>query len=68
MKEKKIREIIDKIVPYLNSDGGNLEFIKLEDDKRNKRGGIYKRVYLEKIYKERRFWKINCIQKLLFNI
>ena len=32
MKEKKIREIIDKIVPYLNSDGGNLEFIKLEDD------------------------------------
>ena len=32
MKEKKIREIIDKIVPYLNSDGGNIEFIKLEDD------------------------------------
>mgnify|MGYP002516147850 FL=1 len=32
MKEKKIKEIIDKIVPYLNSDGGNLEFIKLKDD------------------------------------
>ena len=29
MKEKKIREIIDKIVPYLNSDGGNLEFINI---------------------------------------
>ena len=29
---EKSKEIIEKIVPYLNSDGGNLEFIKLEDN------------------------------------
>lgn len=30
--EKKIIEIINNIRPYLISDGGNIEFIKLEDD------------------------------------
>ncbi len=29
--EKKIIEIIDKIRPFLISDGGNVEFIKFED-------------------------------------
>ncbi len=29
--EDKIIEIIDKIRPFLISDGGNLEFIKFED-------------------------------------
>lgn len=34
MEEKKeaiIREIIEDIRPYLNSDGGDIEFIKYED-------------------------------------
>ena len=29
---KKIKLIIDKINPYIISDGGNLEFIKYEDN------------------------------------
>ncbi len=29
--EEKIIEIIDKIRPFLISDGGNVEFIKFED-------------------------------------
>ena len=29
--EKKILEVIDKIRPFLISDGGNLEFVKFED-------------------------------------
>ncbi len=29
--EKKIIEVIDKIRPFLISDGGNIEFIKFED-------------------------------------
>lgn len=35
MKEKeienKIKEIIEKIKPFLNNDGGDVEFIKFED-------------------------------------
>ena len=31
-KEEKIIEIIEKIRPFLINDGGNIEFIKLEDD------------------------------------
>ena len=30
--EDKIKVLIDKIRPYLISDGGNLEFIKYEDN------------------------------------
>ena len=30
--EKRIKEIIDELKPYLNSDGGNIEFIKLDND------------------------------------
>lgn len=30
--ELKIRNIIDKLRPYLISDGGNIEFIKYEND------------------------------------
>ena len=29
--EKKIIEILDKIRPYLNHDGGDVEFVKFED-------------------------------------
>lgn len=29
--EKKIIEVIDKIRPFLISDGGNIEFVKYED-------------------------------------
>ena len=29
--EKKIRELIENMKPYLNSDGGDIEFIKYED-------------------------------------
>lgn len=29
--EKEVRKIIDQIRPYLNRDGGDLEFVKLED-------------------------------------
>ena len=31
-KEKKVKEIIDKIRPFLINDGGDIEFIKIEDD------------------------------------
>ena len=31
-KKDKIQEIIEKIRPFLISDGGDIEFIKLEDD------------------------------------
>ena len=30
--EKIIKEIIDDIRPYLNADGGDIEFIKYEDN------------------------------------
>ena len=29
--EEKIKEIIEKIKPYINMDGGDIEFIKYED-------------------------------------
>lgn len=29
--EIKIKEIIDKIKPFLNNDGGDVEFVKFED-------------------------------------
>ena len=29
--EEKIREVLDKVRPYLNQDGGDAEFIKFED-------------------------------------
>lgn len=29
--EEKIKNIIDKIRPYLNNDGGDVEFVKFED-------------------------------------
>ncbi|MBQ7104379.1 MAG: NifU family protein [Bacilli bacterium] len=29
--EKKINEVLDRIKPYLENDGGNLEYIKFED-------------------------------------
>lgn len=31
-EEKKIIEIIDKIRPFLINDGGNIEFVKYEDN------------------------------------
>lgn len=31
-KEQKIIEIIDKLRPFLINDGGNIEFIKFEDN------------------------------------
>ncbi len=30
--EEKIKEILNKLRPFLSSDGGNLEFIKYEDN------------------------------------
>ena len=30
--EEKIKELIESIRPYLNMDGGDLEFIKYEDN------------------------------------
>ena len=30
--EEKIKEMIDNIRPYLNMDGGDIEFIKYEDN------------------------------------
>ena len=29
--EKKVKEILEKIKPFLNNDGGDVEFIKYED-------------------------------------
>lgn len=29
--EKRINEVLDKLKPYLMSDGGNLEFVKFEN-------------------------------------
>ena len=29
--EKKINEVIDKLRPFLISDGGNIEFVKFEE-------------------------------------
>ncbi len=29
--EEKIKEILDKIKPFLNNDGGSVEFVKYED-------------------------------------
>lgn len=31
-EEKKIKEIINKLRPFLANDGGNIEFIKYEDN------------------------------------
>lgn len=31
-KENKIKEIINNIRPYLNEDGGDIEFIKLDEN------------------------------------
>lgn len=31
-KENKIKDIIDSVRPYLVSDGGNIEFIKFENN------------------------------------
>lgn len=36
--EKKIIEVLDKIRPFLQSDGGNLEYVKFED------GNVYIRL------------------------
>ncbi len=30
--EEKVKEIIEKLRPFLINDGGNIEFVKLEDD------------------------------------
>ena len=30
--EEKIKEIIDKLRPFLINDGGNIEFVKYEDN------------------------------------
>ena len=30
--EEKIKELIEKIRPYLNMDGGDIEFVKYEDN------------------------------------
>lgn len=32
-KERKIQEIIDKLRPFLINDGGNIEFVKYENNK-----------------------------------
>lgn len=32
MNEQKIIEIIDKLRPFLINDGGNIEFVKYEDE------------------------------------
>lgn len=32
LEEQKIKEIIDKLRPFLISEGGNIEFVKYEDD------------------------------------
>lgn len=29
--ERKINEVLEKIQPFLNSDGGDIEFVKFED-------------------------------------
>ena len=31
-REKNVKEIIDKIRPFLINDGGDIEFVKIEDD------------------------------------
>ena len=30
--ENKIKELIDSVKPYLNADGGDVEFVKYEDN------------------------------------
>lgn len=30
--ENKVKEIIDELRPFLMNDGGNIEFVKLEDN------------------------------------
>ena len=32
LEEQKIKEIIDKLRPFLISEGGNIEFVKYEDN------------------------------------
>lgn len=32
LMEEKVIEVIDELRPFLMNDGGNIEFIKLEDD------------------------------------
>ena len=39
MEENKIKEVINKIRPFLVNDGGNIEFIKYED------GYVYIKLY-----------------------
>ena len=29
--EKKVREVIEKVRPYIQSDGGDVEFVRVED-------------------------------------
>ncbi|MCF8331821.1 MAG: NifU family protein [Bacteroidales bacterium] len=31
--EQKVKSVIDQIRPYLEADGGNIEFVSLTDDK-----------------------------------
>lgn len=31
-KEEKINDVLNEIRPFLMNDGGNIEFVKLEDD------------------------------------
>lgn len=31
-KEEKLKFIVDKLRPYLNRDGGDIEFVKLENN------------------------------------
>ena len=31
-REKEIKEIIENIRPYLNEDGGDIEFLKIDED------------------------------------
>ncbi len=37
--EDRIKEVIDKLRPYLNEDGGDIEFVKYEE------GKVYVRVH-----------------------
>lgn len=32
MEEEKIKDVIEKLKPFLINDGGNIEFIKYEND------------------------------------
>lgn len=30
--EEKVKQVIDELRPFLMNDGGNIEFVKIEDD------------------------------------